>query len=95
METEQMRLQFGTNGTAATGIAPTAVESTSGSRKPAVASSTSQDQISLSSTSSIINRDATNRAGRIEQLTLAVQSGTYSVPSQALGSRIVSAALGN
>jgi anti-sigma28 factor (negative regulator of flagellin synthesis) len=89
-----MRLQFGTSGTAATGIAP-ALESTSGSRQPAAASSTSQDRISLSSTSRIIGRDATNRAGRIGQLTLAVQSGTYSIPSQVLGSRIVSAALGS
>ena len=90
-----MRLQFGTNGTAATGIAPASLESTSGTRKSVAAGSTSQDQISLSSTSSIINRDATNRAGHIQQLTLAVESGTYSVPSQVLGSRIVSAALSN
>ncbi len=91
-----MRLQFGTNGTAATGIAPPGLESAPTGNRTVARPDTAGggDRITLSATSGIINRFAVSRSERIEQLSAAVGSGTYQVSSLDLSRRLVSFALG-
>ena len=47
------------------------------------------DTISLSGVSNALNQFATDRSARIQQLTAAVQNGSYNVSSSALSSAIV------
>jgi anti-sigma28 factor (negative regulator of flagellin synthesis) len=47
------------------------------------------DSISLSGASNALNQFAAHRSARIQQLTAAVQNGSYHVPSSALSSAIV------
>ena len=92
-----MRLQFGTNGTAATGIAPTRLDESARTGNRALArpdTTGGGDRITLSATSGIINRFAVSRSERIEQLSAAVGAGTYRVSSLYLSRRLVSFALG-
>lgn len=49
----------------------------------------SGDSISLSGASNALNQFATDRAARIQQLTAAVQNGSYRVSSSALSGAIV------
>ena len=91
-----MRLQFGTNGSAATGITPPGLENTPTVNRILARPDTTGggDRITLSATSGIINRFAVNRSERIEQLSAAVGAGTYQVSSLDLSRRLVSFALG-
>ena len=92
-----MRLQFGTNGTAATGIAPPGLDESARTGNRALArpdTTGGGDRITLSATSGIINRFAVSRSERIEQLSAAVGAGTYRVSSLDLSRRLVSFALG-
>ena len=52
-------------------------------------SSGSGDSIQISGASSALNSLAADRAARIQQLTSAVQSGSYQVSSSFIGSAIV------
>jgi anti-sigma28 factor (negative regulator of flagellin synthesis) len=47
------------------------------------------DSISLSGASNALNQSTMDRAAKIQQLTAAVQSGSYNVSSSALSSAIV------
>jgi len=47
------------------------------------------DSISLSGTSNALNQFETHRSARIQQLTAAVQNGSYHVSTSALSSAIV------
>jgi anti-sigma28 factor (negative regulator of flagellin synthesis) len=47
------------------------------------------DSISLSGASSAFSKSSAERAARIQQLTAAVQSGSYRVPAAAISSAIV------
>jgi anti-sigma28 factor (negative regulator of flagellin synthesis) len=49
----------------------------------------SGDSISLSGASNALNQFTTDRAARIQQLTAAVQNGSYKVSSAAVSSAIV------
>jgi hypothetical protein len=49
----------------------------------------SGDSIQISGASSALNRLATDRAAQIQQLTSAVQSGSYQVSSSLVGNAIV------
>ena len=91
-----MRLQFGTANPAAAGITSAGLETTSNAgRKAGLTENTgTPDRISLSETSSLLNRYEVNRSNRIQQLTEAVQAGTYQISSHDLGRSLVSAALG-
>src|SRR6266851_10423894 len=91
-----MRLQFGAPGAAASGIAPASIDNApaSGRRTPVSDNTGSPDRITLSATSSLINRYEVNRSARLQQLSLAVQQGTYQVSNRDLSARIVSSALG-
>lgn len=51
------------------------------------------DSISLSGASSAFSKSAAERAAKIQQLTAAVQSGSYSVPAAAISSAIVQNAM--
>jgi anti-sigma28 factor (negative regulator of flagellin synthesis) len=52
-------------------------------------SSGSGDSIQISGASSVLNRLAADRAAQIQQLTSAVQSGSYQVSSSLVGNAIV------
>lgn len=52
-----------------------------------------QDSIQISGASSALNRLDTDRAARIQQLTSAVQSGTYSVSSSLIAGAMVNHAV--
>ena len=52
-----------------------------------------QDSIRISGASSALNRLATDRAAHIQQLTTAVQNGSYSVSGAAVAGAIVTHAL--
>lgn len=91
-----MRLQFGAGGTAATGITPPGIESAPTANRSQSRSelSAGTDRITLSATSSILNRFDVSRAARIEHLSAAVAAGTYQIPSLDLSRRIVESTLG-
>jgi anti-sigma28 factor (negative regulator of flagellin synthesis) len=57
------------------------------------AGSSLYDSVSVSSTSRLLARSATDRASRIQTLTAAVRSGRYDVPDSKIGGAIVSEAL--
>lgn len=48
-----------------------------------------RDSVSLSGPSAALGRLASDRAARVQQLTAAVQSGSYNVSSSAISSAIV------
>lgn len=52
-----------------------------------------QDSIQISGASNALNRLATDRAAHIQQLTAAVQSGSYSVPGAAIARAMVAQSL--
>jgi anti-sigma28 factor (negative regulator of flagellin synthesis) len=91
-----MRLQLdtalsGADSTKSDAIGQPAAAGDSGSDSRRVGSSVSgaQDSIQISGPSSALNRMATDRAARIQQLTSAVQGGSYQVSSAKVGSAIV------
>jgi anti-sigma28 factor (negative regulator of flagellin synthesis) len=93
-----MRLQLDSSvaGTTRPGESvPSAPASGSGSDSRRVGSdgSGTQDSISISGVSGVLNRVFTDRAARIEALTSQVQGGTYQVSSGSVGSAIVEQAL--
>ncbi|HZL57376.1 MAG TPA: hypothetical protein VFC21_09855 [Bryobacteraceae bacterium] len=53
----------------------------------------SPDSVAISGPSSALNRLTADRDSRIEQLSAAVRSGSYRIPSAALSSAIVSSAV--
>jgi hypothetical protein len=57
-------------------------------------SSGSGDSIQISGASSALNRLAASRAAQIQQLTSAVQSGSYQVSSSLVGNAIVEQGIG-
>lgn len=91
-----MRLQLdsssgNTDPTKAGGIGQAAALADSGSDSRRIGSSVSgaQDSIQISGASTALNRLATDRTARIQQLTTAVQSGAYQLSSLQVGSAIV------
>jgi anti-sigma28 factor (negative regulator of flagellin synthesis) len=85
-----MRLQL--DSTQLSSVDNRAAEAVSGngqSSRAAYSRAGSGDTISLSGASNALNQFATHRAARIQQLTAAVQSGSYNVSSSALSSAIV------
>jgi anti-sigma28 factor (negative regulator of flagellin synthesis) len=90
-----MRLHLD-SGVAATGITGGAeagqTESVSGARGGSGGSGTLSaggDSIQLSGPSAILNRLSADRAGRIQQLTSLVQSGSYNVSSSQISRALV------
>jgi anti-sigma28 factor (negative regulator of flagellin synthesis) len=61
----------------------------SNSNRVGAGSSGSGDSIQISGASSALNRLAADRTAQIQQLTSAVQSGSYQVSSSLIGSAIV------
>ena len=87
-----MRLQLDSTaagGPGGVGQAIPAGGSGSNSIRIAPGSSGSGDSIEISGASSALNRLAADRAEQIQQLTSAVQSGSYQVSSSLVGSAIV------
>jgi len=66
---------------------------TSGSGTITASGPYSSDSVAVSGTSGAWSASFSDRAARIGQLTAAVQSGTYYVPSSALSQSIVSSAV--
>ena len=88
-----MRLQLdstsGGVGTSGVGQATPAGGSSSNSNRVGRGLSGSGDSIQISGASSALNRLAADRAAQIQQLTSAVQSGSYQVSSSLVGNAIV------
>jgi anti-sigma28 factor (negative regulator of flagellin synthesis) len=87
-----MRLQLDSTaagGPGGVGKAAPAGGSGSNSNRIGPSSSGSGDSIEISGASSALNRLASDRAAQIQQLTSAVQSGSYQVSSALVGSAIV------
>jgi anti-sigma28 factor (negative regulator of flagellin synthesis) len=61
----------------------------SNSNRVGASSSGSGDSIQISGASSALNRLAADRTAQIQQLTSAVQNGSYQVSSSLIGSAIV------
>ena len=89
-----MRLQFdtsslpGLNGTTGTSAVSRGTNSNAGR------TASSGDTASLSGTAALLGKLSAERAARIAQLTEAVRSGSYDVPSSAIARAIVNEALG-
>ncbi len=87
-----MRLQLDSTsagGPGGVGQATPAGGSPSSSNRIAPGSSGSGDSIQISGASSALNRLAADRAAQIQQLTSAVQSGSYQVSSSLVSNSIV------
>ena len=87
-----MRLQLDTTqagGPGGVGQAVPAGGPGSSSSRIGPGSSGSGDSIQISGASSALNRLAADRAAQIQQLTSAVQSGSYQVSSSLVGNAIV------
>ena len=87
-----MRLQLDSTsagGPGGVGQATPAGGSSSSSNRIGPGSSGSGDSIQISGASSALNRLAADRAAQIQQLTSAVQSGSYQVSSSLVGNAIV------
>lgn len=86
-----MRLQLDSTQLSTVGNQATEGVADSGqaSRAAASRSAGAGDSISLSGASNALNQFAADRTARIQQLTAAVQNGTYQVSSSALSSAIV------
>jgi hypothetical protein len=90
-----MRLQLDsllTGPTRAGGSGQTAPAGGSGSDSR-IGSSAAQDSVSVSGVSGVLNRAATDRAQRVQELGALVQSGNYQAPSSDVSSAIVAHAL--
>src|SRR6266581_1630964 len=87
-----MRLQLDSSasGLADSGrVAPSAATEASPASRAEGSRGSNTDSIGLSGTSAALNRFFGERSDRIQQLTDAVRSGTYSVPSAAVSGAIV------
>jgi anti-sigma28 factor (negative regulator of flagellin synthesis) len=60
------------------------------SSRAALADAANRDSAQVSGTSQILNNLATDRAARIQQLTLAVRNGTYNVPGALIAKSMIS-----
>ena len=86
-----MRLQLDSSqlSTVDTRAAEAVAESAQASRAASSRGPGTGDSISLSGASNALNQFTTDRAARIQQLTAAVQNGSYKVSSAAVSSAIV------
>ena len=91
-----MRLQLDSTSLGSTGASQISSTENAGhglKNSTASSASASGDSISISTTSNILGRASASRAARLEQLTQAVQSGTYRVSTAAVSRAIVSNAV--
>lgn len=95
-----MRLQLdssltGTDSTRPGEIGHTAATGVSGAESRRIGSSASggQDSIQISGASTALNRLNVDRAARMQQLTTAVQSGSYNVPGSRIAGSMVEHAI--
>jgi flagellar biosynthesis anti-sigma factor FlgM len=65
------------------------------SRQPKSGGSVGADSADISSTAGVLQSDASARASKVEELTDAVQSGSYQVDSAAVSRRMVDETLGH
>ena len=86
-----MRLQLDSSQLSTVGnqAAETVTESGQAARGASARGAGAGDSISLSGASNALNQFSTDHAARIQQLTAAVQNGSYRVSSSALSSAIV------
>jgi anti-sigma28 factor (negative regulator of flagellin synthesis) len=86
-----MRLQLDSTqlSTVKNGAAEAVTESGQAARGASSRSAGAGDSISLSGASNALNQFAADRSARIQQLTAAVQNGSYHVSSSALSGAIV------
>ncbi len=87
--TDSNQIQTGTAQSETASVKATA-QTASGYGARVADSTRSNDQVSLSNISKILNSSSTDRAALIARLTTSVRSGQYEVPSSALSRSLVS-----